>query len=116
MQVNQPPRTVRASQAGFCYHVSNRGNARSEFFQKLEDYSAVLQTLTESAVRIPMRPLAYCLLPNHFHLVSRPHGDGDLSRSMQLLTTTRFRRYLKHYRHSGHVWQGRFKAFPTRDH
>lgn len=109
------PRTVRASQGGFCYHVLNRGNARSEVFHKPEDYSAFLHALSESSVRLPMRLLAYGLMPNHFHLVMRPHGDGDLSRWMQWLMTTHVRRYLRHYGHSGHVWQGRFKAFPIQD-
>ncbi len=62
-----------------------------------------------------MRLLAYCLMPNHFHLVLRPHCDGDLSHWMQWLMTTHVRRYLTHYGHSGHVWQGRFKAFPAQD-
>jgi len=109
------PRTIRASQAGFCYHVLNRGNARSQVFHKEGDYAAFLQAMSESSVRLPMRLLAYCLMPNHFHLVLRPHGDGVLSRWMQWLMTTHVRRYLKHYGHSGHVWQGRFKAFPTQD-
>jgi putative transposase len=34
---------------------------------------------------------------------------------MHWLMTTHVRRYLKYYRHSGHVWQGRFKAFATQD-
>lgn len=59
-----------------------------------------------------MRLLAYCLLPNHFHLVLWPHEDGDLSRWMQWLLTSHVRRYHRHYDSSGHVWQGRFKAFP----
>jgi putative transposase len=59
--------------------------------------------------------LAYCLMPNHFHLVVRPHGDGELSRWMQWLLTTHVRRYRRHYGSSGHVWQGRFKAFPCQD-
>ena len=109
------PRTVRASQAGFCYHVLNRGNAWAEVFHKPEDYAAFLRALNESSVRLPLRLLAYCLMPNHFHLVVRPHGDGDLSRWMQSLMTTHVRRYLKHYGHSEHVWQGRFKAFPAED-
>jgi putative transposase len=62
-----------------------------------------------------MRLVAYCLMRNHFHLVVMPHGDGDLSRWMQWLMTTHVRRYLKHYGHSGHVWQGRFKAFAIQD-
>lgn len=62
-----------------------------------------------------MRVLAYCLMPNHFHLVLWPHHDGDLSRWMQWILTTHVRRYHEHYQTSGHVWQGRFKAFPIQE-
>jgi REP element-mobilizing transposase RayT len=86
------PRTARASQAGYCYHVLNRGNARAEVFHKPADYAAFLHALAEASVRLPMRLLAYCFMPNHFHLVVRPHGDGDLSRWMQWLLTTHVRR------------------------
>lgn len=51
-------------------------------------------------------------MPNHFHLVLWPAGDLDLSRWMHRLTNTHVRRYQRHYAGSGHVWQGRFKAFP----
>jgi len=63
--------------------------------------------------RLPMRLLSYCLMPNHFHLVVWPREDGDLSRWMHWLLTSHVRRYHRHYHTSGHVWQGRFKAFPT---
>ena len=98
-----------------CYHVLNRGNARAEVFHKSGDYEAFLDTVAEAALRVPIGVLAYCLMPNHFHLVARPTGDGDLSRWMQWLMTTHVRRYLSHYHHSGHVWQGRFKSFPIQD-
>lgn len=62
--------------------------------------------------RLPVRILGYALMPNHFHLVIWPCGDGDLSRWMQWLLTSHVRRYHRHYQGSGHVWQGRFKAFP----
>ncbi len=52
-------------------------------------------------------------MPNHFHLVLWPHGDGDLGRWMQWLLTSHVRRYHRHRGGSGHVWQGRYKAFPT---
>ena len=113
--VKRVPRTARASQAGYTYHVLNRGNARAEVFHKPGDFSAFLQVIDESSVRLPMGLLAFCLMPNHFHLVVRPHADGDLSRWMQWLLTTHVRRYVKHHGHSGHVWQGRFKAFPIQD-
>ena len=59
-----------------------------------------------------MRILGYCLMSNHFHLALWPRHDGDLSRFMQWLLTAHVRRYHGHYQSSGHVWQGRFKAFP----
>lgn len=68
--------------------------------------------MAEAHERLPMRLTGYCLMSNHFHLVLWPHKDGDLSRWMQWLLTSHVRRYHRHYRGSGHVWQGRFKAFP----
>ena len=59
-----------------------------------------------------MRLLAYCLLPDHFHLVLWPRKDGDLSRWMQWLSTSHVRRYHRQHQTSGHIWEGRFRAFP----
>jgi putative transposase len=67
--------------------------------------------MAEASVRIRMRILAYCLMPNHFQLALWPRDDGDLSRRKHWLMTTHVRRYRRHYRSAGHVWQGRFKAF-----
>jgi len=109
------PRSARASAGGYCYHVINRGNARAEVFHKPEDYAAFLRVVAEAGLRVPMRVVAYCLMPNHFHLVLWPRGDGDLSRWMQWLLTAHVRRYHRHYGGGGHVWQGRFKAFPIQE-
>jgi putative transposase len=92
--------------------VLNRGNARAEVFHQPEDYAAFLALLAEANERAGMRLIAYCLMPNHFHLVAWPREDGDLSRWMQWLLTSHVRRYHRHYQGSGHIWQGRFKAFP----
>jgi len=109
------PRTSRSCPGGYTYHVLNRGNARTTVFHKPEDYDAFLDLMAEAAVRRPMRLLAYCLMPNYFHLALWPRQDGDLSRWMHWLMTAHVRRYLRHYRSSGHVWQGRFKAFPIQE-
>jgi putative transposase len=106
------PRTARASQGNWCYHVLNRGNARAEVFHKPEDFDAFVALFEPACERLRMQILAWCLMPNHFHLVLWPHGDGDLGRWMQWLMTSHVRRYHRHYGGSGHVWQGRFKAFP----
>ena len=60
-----------------------------------------------------MRLTGFCLMANHFHLLLWPHEDGDLSRWMQWMMTAHVRRYHRNYQGSGHVWQGRFKAFPV---
>jgi putative transposase len=109
------PRTARASLGGYCYHVLNRGNNRAAVFHKDEDDDAFVALAVEACQRHPMRVLAYCVMPNHFHLVLWPHKDGDLSRWMQWLLTSHVRRYHRHYGGSGHVWQGRFRAFPIQD-
>lgn len=119
------PRTARASVGNVVYHVINRGNSRGEVFHKPEDYTAFVGLMgeacersgaagaSEAARRAAVRVLGYCLMPNHFHLVLWPRKAGGLSAWMQWLLTSHVRRYHRHYGGSGHVWQGRFKAFPV---
>jgi putative transposase len=105
-------RTARASTGGICYHVINRGNGKAEVFHKAEDYYRFTEMMHEACARLPLRVVGWCLMPNHFHLVLWPFADGDLSRWMQWLMTCHVRRYHRHYGSNGHIWQGRFKAFP----
>lgn len=107
------PRTARASAGGLCYHVLNRGNAGSDVFHEARDYTEFLQLLCEGTETRGIRLLGYCLLPDHFHIVLWPRKDGDLSHWMQWLLTSHVRRYHRQYRTSGHIWQGRFRAFPV---
>jgi putative transposase len=107
------PRTSRASQGGYVYHVIDRGNARSTVFRKPQDEAALVRLMVEANRRRPRRLTGHGLLPNPFHLVLWPYADGDLSRGRQWLLTAHGRRYQRHYRGSGHVGQGRFKAFPV---
>jgi len=83
-----------------------------EVFRKEDDFRAFVKLMLDANQRLPMRLTGYCLMPNHFHLLLWPYNDGDLSRWMQWLLTAHVRRYHCHYHGSGHVWQGRFKAFP----
>jgi putative transposase len=113
--MNSMPRTARASQGGFCYHVLNRGNGRRTVFHKQGDFAAFIKLLRQAHDRSDMRLLAYCLMPNHFHLLLWPRADGQLSDYMMWLLTAHVRRYHQHYHSSGHVWQGRFRAFPIQE-
>jgi len=80
------PRGARQVPGEWCYHVLNRGNGRQLVFRDDEDYASFLQALVDATKRVRMRLLAYCLMPNHFHLVVWPYRGGDLSRWMHWLT------------------------------
>jgi putative transposase len=64
------------------HHVLNRGNGRATVFPQPDDQEAFVDRMAEAAVRAPRRVLAYCLMPNLFHLPLGPREDGDLSRWM----------------------------------
>ena len=106
------PRTARASVGDICYHVINRGNARATVFHDAADFAAFIELMDDARALPPMRIAGFCLMPNHFHLVLWPRADGDLGRWMQRLLTAHVRRHHRRHRTDGHVWQGRFKAFP----
>ena len=99
------------------FHCLNRGNDRGEIFGKDGDYAAFEKVIAEVLRLAPVRLLAYCLMPNHWHLLLWPQNDGDLGRFMHRLTVTHVRRWHEH-RHStgrGHVYQGTYKSFPVQD-
>ena len=60
-----------------------------------------------------MRILAWCVMPNHWHLLLWPRADGDLSNYMRLVTLTHTQRRHAHRGSAGtgHLYQGRFKSF-----
>ena len=111
------PRRLRLASGGFVYHVLNRATARAQIFRKPLDYAAFEQILDEGRKKVPMRILAYCIMPNHWHMVLWPHGDGDLSEWLRWVTVTHTQRYHAHYRTAGTgpLYQGRFKSFPIQE-
>ena len=105
-------RVGRVDVGGMVYHVLNRANFRSRLFRSPAHYQEFLSILEESLKFVPMRILAYCLMPNHWHLVLYPRADGDLVKFVQRVTLTHTQRY-----HAktltvgyGHVYQGRYKS------
>ena len=111
------PRPLRTVPGGLVYHVLNRGNGKRRIFEHDGDYLAFEGVLAEMQQRIPMRILAWCVMPNHWHLLLWPRQDGDLSTYMRLVTLTHTQR--RHAFHAsagtGHLYQGRFKSFVVQD-
>ena len=106
------PRSGRCGVGGICYHALNRGNRRAQVIFKEGDYQAFLKALGNAYQEIAVPVLAYCLLPNHFHIALWPSADGQLGRFLHWWLNAHVRRYHRHYYSSGHLWQGRTKTFP----
>ena len=97
------------------YHALNRANFRSALFKKDAHYQDFLAVVKESLGLVPMRLLAYCLTPNHWHMVLYPRTAGDLSKFMQRITLTHTQRYHAQTRTVGYgqIYQGRYKSLPV---
>jgi putative transposase len=75
------------------FHVLNRGVRRLQLFDQPADHRAFLGLVCEARARIPIRCLAYCLMPNHFHFVLWPSADNEPPDFMAWLTTTHSKRW-----------------------
>ena len=99
------------------FHVLNRSVRRDRLFFGTSDYEAFLRALGYAQGHVPMPILAYCVMPNHFHLVVGPTITPILSAFMHRLTITHSKRW--HLAHgssgTGSVYQGRFKAIRIKD-
>lgn len=108
------PRRLRFATGGYVYHVLNRAVGRATLFRKAGDYAAFEKVLRQAHDWVAVRLLAYCLMPNHWHLVVWPEADGDLSEYLRWLTVTHTQRWHAHHHTAGTgpLYQGRFKSFP----
>jgi len=119
------------------YHVYNRGVEKRTIFLDDRDYKTFLyflkQYLTEEddPVKDPtnykgrtfvrrsfvgrIELLAYCLMPNHFHLLIKQKGENDLKEFMQCLATSYSLYFNDRYERVGSLFQGRYKGVLVRD-
>ena len=95
------PRRPRLATGGIAYHVLNRRVGRLPLFEKRADYVAFETILQQAWERTGIRIAAYCLMPNHWHLLLWPKGDGELSEAMRWITVTHTQRWHAHRRSSG---------------
>ncbi len=111
------PRLPRLEYSNAIYHIITRGDGRRQLFHDDRHYERFTQGLIDEVSRSSWLVIAFCWMPNHWHLVVNPQEDGELSRFVGWLTLTHTQRWHAH-RHStgqGHVYQGRFKSFPIQD-
>ncbi len=116
---------------GEFYHIYNRGNSKQKIFHDKKDYERFIGLLFlansessfnffnllkdghlydtdrgETLVDIG----AYCLMPNHFHILITPKEAGGVSKFMQKLTTGYVMYYNQKYERTGGLFEGKFKS------
>jgi putative transposase len=101
------PRPPRVQLAGGVYHVVSRGNRRQTIFNDDSDYARFLEVLENVVNRLGWKCHAYCLMPNHFHLVIET-PEPNISAGMQRLNSTYAQWFNVRYGYTGHLFQGRF--------
>ncbi|MFO7650645.1 MAG: transposase [bacterium] len=105
-------RFARAVVPGVPHHITQRGNRRQNVFFRDADYEAYLRLMEEWCRKCGVEVWAYCLMPNHVHLVAVPEQEDSLARALG----EAHRRYTvsvnKREYWTGYLWQGRFASFP----
>ena len=94
-------------------HLVNRGNDRKQLFGGAREYEDFLNLVAAVKVRCPMRLLAYCLMPNHWHMVVWPEPGQSVAAFCHRLCTIHA---IRHRRETGtvgfgHLYQHRYHSF-----
>lgn len=112
---------------GEYYHIFNRGVDKRQIFDDNKDYSRFLDCLiffnTENSIEMRSENkiypsdeerlvdiIAYCLNPNHFHLILKENKENGLTTFMKKICTGYVMYFNKKYDRSGVLFQGRFKS------
>jgi putative transposase len=105
-------RIARIVAADLPHHITQRGNRRQQTFFQDEDYRLYRNLMADWCNKYSVEVWAYCLMPNHVHIVAVPRSEDGLRRAI----SEAHRRYTRHvnFREGwrGHLWQGRFHSFP----
>jgi len=104
-------RIARAVAPGIPHHVTQRGNRRQQTFFNDQDYQSYLELMSQWCMEFQVETWAYCLMPNHVHLIVVP----EIKAGLALAIGEAHRRYTKriNFREGwrGHLWQGRLSSF-----
>jgi putative transposase len=102
-------RPLRIEYAGAWYHVMNRGRRGEEIYTERNDYRLFIEILEESVKLSNVKIIAYCLMPNHYHLLLHT-PDGNLSSCMRQINGIYAQRFNRLHKYDGQLFRGRYKC------
>lgn len=103
-------RRPRIEIEGGLYHVITRGNNRQTIFETRDDYRKIVSLIAQQKTKLSFYLYAYCLMPNHVHLLLERRED-PISRLMHRVLTGYSQYFNRRHRRTGHLLQGRYKAY-----
>jgi putative transposase len=109
------PRIARVVVPDCAHHVTQRGNRRQQTFFCDDDYHAYRMLMAEWCSKCGVEVWAYCLMPNHVHLIAVPNCEAGLRSAIGEAHRRYTRRVNFRERWRGHLWQGRFASFVLDD-
>jgi putative transposase len=89
----------------------SRGNRKQQVFIETDDYRKYLSLMRKYKYKYPTRIYAYCLMPNHVHLMLDPEKCNTLARFMHGVNTSYSKWFNEKYEKIGHLWQDRYKSY-----
>jgi putative transposase len=95
---------------GHYYHLYNRGAHRVSIFCEADNYLFVLRKMKTYCRSLSLVPVAYCLLPNHYHLLIRQEGEQPAGLLPQRVFNSYSKAYNQRYGHSGTLFEGSYRA------
>lgn len=104
------PRIGRAVAAGFPHHIIQRGNNRENVFFEKDDRKQYLSLLKKYAAKWTSPVMAYCLMTNHVHLLTKPGMEESLFKMMQGLTLCYTQYMNRTYGRTGRLWESRYHS------
>ena len=105
-------RIARVICPGIPHHITQRGNRRQATFFCDDDYLAYIDLLAEWCGKCGVTIWAWCLMPNHVHLIAVPQAETSLARALGEAHRRYTRRINFRENWRGHLWQERFASFP----
>lgn len=109
------PRIARLVVPGAPHHVTQRGNRRETTFFEEADYHLYRDLLARAAAGAGAEIWAYCLMPNHVHVIAVPKDEDGLRRTFGELHRRYTGRINARHRWTGHLWQARFGSVAMDD-
>ena len=106
------PRIARIILESVPYHITQRGNGRQQVFFEDRDYTLYLDLLRDNCQRERLPIWAYCLMPNHIHLIVVPEHQAAMAQAIGRTAAAFACYYNLRMRSCGHVWQARYHSTP----